>query len=79
MENGMHITDALAGWIKTGFVTGPFAQPPKKKKLRINSLMAAVRKTKVQLILSLSAPKGFSFNNAVDPFGVDKLKMSSTK
>jgi hypothetical protein len=78
MENGMHITDALAGWIKTGFVTGPFAQPP-VKKLRINSLMAVVRKTKIQPILSLSAPKGFSFNEAADPFGVDKLKMSSTK
>jgi hypothetical protein len=49
MENGMHITDALAGWIKKDFVTGPFAQPP-VKKLRINSLMAAVRKTKVQPI-----------------------------
>jgi hypothetical protein len=63
---------------KTGFVTGPFAQPP-VKKLRIRSLMAAVRKTKVQPSLSLSAPNGFSFNDAVDPFGVDKLKMSSTK
>ncbi len=72
MENGMHITDALAGWIKKDFVTGPFAQPP-VKKLRINSLMAAVRKTKVQPIQSLSAPKGFSFKDAVDPFGVDKL------
>ncbi len=41
--------------------------------------MEAVRKTKVQPILSLSAPKGFSFNDAVDPFGVDKLKLSSTK
>jgi hypothetical protein len=49
MENGRHITDALAGWIKKGFVTDPFAQPP-VKKLRINSLMAAVRKTKVQPI-----------------------------
>jgi hypothetical protein len=45
----------------------------------INPLMAAVRKTKVRSILSLSAPKGFSFNDAVDPFGVDKLKMSSAK
>jgi hypothetical protein len=29
--DGMHITDALAGWIKAGFVAGPFAQPPFKK------------------------------------------------
>jgi hypothetical protein len=49
MENGMHITGALAGWIKKGFVTGPFAQPP-VKNLRINSLIAAAQKTKVQSI-----------------------------
>jgi hypothetical protein len=41
--------------------------------------MAAVQKTKVRPILNLSAPKGNSFNDAVDPFGVDKLKMSSAK
>ncbi len=45
----MHITDALAEWIKKGLVTDLFAKPP-VKKLRINSLMAAVRKTKVQPI-----------------------------
>ncbi len=78
IENGLHITDALAGWIKAGFVAGPFAQPP-LKKLRVNPLMAAVQKTKVRPILNLSAPKGHSFNDAVDLFGVDKLKMSSAK
>jgi hypothetical protein len=67
----LHITDALAGWIKAGFVAGPFAKPP-LKKLRVNPLMAA----EVRPILNLSAPKGYSFNDAVDPFGVDKLKMS---
>jgi hypothetical protein len=30
MENGMHITDALAEWIKKGLVTDPFAKPPVK-------------------------------------------------
>jgi hypothetical protein len=45
--------------------------------MRINPLMAAVQKTKVRPILNLS--KGYSFNDAVDPFGVDKLKMSSAK
>jgi hypothetical protein len=38
----MHITDALAGWIKAGFVAGPFDQI-----LIVNPLMAAVQKTKV--------------------------------
>ncbi len=41
--------------------------------------MAAVQKTKVRPILNLSAPKGCSFNDAVDPLSIDKLKMSSAK
>jgi hypothetical protein len=41
--------------------------------------MAAVQKTKVRPIMNLSSPKGQSFNDAVDEFSVDLLKMSSAK
>lgn len=73
------MTDALVGWIKKGFVGGPFDRPP-MKNFRINPLMAAVQKqNKVRPIMNLSSPKGGSFNEAIDMFDVQKLTMSSAK
>ena len=42
-------------------------------------MMAAVQKTKVRPIMNLAAPKGNSFNEAVNPFAIRKLTMSSAK
>ena len=78
IENGKYMTDALVGWIKKGFVGGPFDKPP-MKNFRINPLMAAVQKNKVRPIMNLSSPKGGSFNEAIDMFDVQKLTMSSAK
>ncbi len=72
------MTDTLADWIRKGFVAGPFSEPP-LKKFRSNPLMAVVQKTKVRPILNLSSPLGNSFNDAVVPESVDKLKMCSAK
>ncbi len=77
-ENGEQITDALADWIKKGFVAGPFDSPP-TENFRANPLMAVVQRTKVRPILNLSSPTGRSFNDAVVTTRVDKLKMSSAK
>ncbi len=57
---------------------GPFAAPP-LKSFRANPLMAAVQKTKVRPILNLSSPKGRSFNDAVNPWHLQKLTMSSPR
>jgi hypothetical protein len=78
IENGRWITDTIATWIKNGFVLGPFSSPP-LKNFRVNPLMAAVQRTKVRPILNLSSPKGRAFNDAVDPWHIKKLTMSSPK
>jgi hypothetical protein len=78
IENGSQMTDTLADWIRKGFVAGPFEGPP-MKKFRANPLMAVVQRTKVRPILNLSSPGGASFNDAVIPERVDKLKMCSAK
>lgn len=78
IHNGSRMTDAIAGWIKKGFVAGPFKTAP-MKGFRANPLMAAVQKAKVRPIMNLSSPKGASFNDAVDPYQVEKLKMSSPR
>ena len=77
-ENGLHMTDAICGWVKKKFVAGPFKKAP-LRSFRVNPLMAAVQKTKVRPIMNLSSPKGRSFNDAVDDFSLEKLKMSTPK
>jgi len=77
-ENGAHMTDAICSWVKKKFVAGPYKKPP-FKAFRANPLMAVVQKTKVRPIMNLSSPKGQSFNDAVDEFELEKLKMSSPR
>jgi hypothetical protein len=78
LENGEFMTDVLATWIKKGFVAGPFPNIP-LVDFRANPLMAAVQKTKVRPILNLSAPKGRSFNDAVNEWDIENLTMSTPK
>jgi hypothetical protein len=78
LENGAAMTDVLATWIKKGFVAGPFDYPP-TENFRANPLMAAVQRTKIRPIMNLSSPVGASFNDAVNPFDVELLTMSSPK
>ena len=77
-KNGKLITDAIVSWIKKGFVAGPYKSAP-LTNFRQNPLMAAVQRTKVRPILNLSSPNGSSFNDAVDPIPLHKLRMSSAK
>jgi len=75
---GAQMTDTLATWIKRGFVRGPFNEPP-GKLFRENPLMAVEQPTKIRPIMNLSAPKGRSFNEAVDMNFVKKLRMSTPR
>jgi hypothetical protein len=78
IENGKFMTDVQVTWVKKGFVAGPFDAPP-HPGFRVNPLMAAVQKTKVRPILNLSAPKGKSFNDAVNVWEVESLQMSTPR
>ena len=74
--HGELLTDTIAQWVKNKMVAGPFDEPP-LPNFRVNPLMAVQQKTKIRPILNLSAPKNFSFNDAVDESRVRKLEMSS--
>jgi hypothetical protein len=78
VENGEFMTDALASWVKKGFVAGPFDTPP-LAGFRSNPLMAAVQKNKVWPIMNLSSPKGRSFNDAINEWQVGGLQMSTPR
>ena len=62
----------IVSWVKKGFVSGPFSEPP-LNKFRANSLMAVKQSTKVRPILNISLPKNCSFNDTV------KVKKCSAK
>ena len=75
-QHGLLLTDTIGHWVKCKMVAGPFDEPP-LENFRANPLIAVQQKAKVHLILNLSAPKNFSFNDAVDDHRVRKLIMSS--
>jgi len=68
----------IASWVKKGFVSGPFSEPP-LNKFRANCLMAVKQSTKVRPILNISLPKNCSFNDTVDEYELEKVKMCSAK
>lgn len=76
-NHGALLTDTIAQWIKKKMVAGPFDSTP-LENFRVNPLMAVQQKNKVRPILNLSAPKLFSFNDAVDDSCIRKLEMSSS-
>ena len=77
-ENGVFLTDNIAKWVSQGVVAGPFKRKP-LKNFRVNPLMAVPQKNKIRPILNLSAPRGQSFNDAVEMLKLKKLRMSSAR
>ncbi len=75
---GNEFTDTLAHWINKGFVSGPFPSLP-TVPYRSNSMMAVEQKQKVRIVMNLSAPKGTSFNDAIDDLQLEKICMSSAR
>jgi len=78
LEHGALLTDKIAGWVKAGFVAGPFDAPP-VAGFRANPLMAVVRNGKVRPVLNMSGPKGRSFNDNVDESKLEKVHMDTAK
>jgi len=76
--HGEEFTDTLAGWIKKGFVSGPFRNPP-LPFFRTNQMIAIEQKSKIRIVMNLSAPKGRSFNDAIEDDALDKISMSTAR
>jgi hypothetical protein len=76
--HGEEFTDTLAWWIRQGYVAGPFAAPP-FKDFRTNAMMAVEQKNKIRIIMNMSAPKGSSYNDAIDEMALEKVSMSSAR
>ena len=76
--HGEEFTDTLAWWIRQGYVAGPFAAPP-LPLFRTNAMMAVEQRNKIRIIMNLSAPKGSSFNDAIDELALEKISMSSAR
>ena len=72
------ITDTIADWTKSGYVSRPFESPP-LPRFRINSLMAVAKCNKIRPVLNVSAPAGSSFNENIDDNMLEKVKMSSAR
>jgi len=77
-EYGADVADTIASWVKKGFASGPFSEPP-LDKFRVNCLMAVNQGSKVRPILNISLPENCSFNDNVDEFELEKVKMCSAK
>ncbi len=78
LKYGREITDAVAYWVRSGFVAGPFDQPP-LPKFRVNPIMAVVQEDKVRPVLNVSSPGDKSFNSNIDKLGLEKVRMSSAR
>ncbi len=52
---------------------------PTFSRLMFNSMMAVEQKSKVRVIMNLSAPAGASLNDAIDELALEKVTMSSAK
>lgn len=76
--HGEMVADTVASWIKSGFVAGPFDQPP-LPNFRVNPLMAVDQGEKIRLVINMSSPKGNSFNDNVKLEGTEKVGMTSAR
>jgi hypothetical protein len=72
-QYGLEVADTIATWVKKGFVSEPFREPP-LPKFRVNCLMAVNQGTKVRPIRNISLPENSSFNDNVDKFELEKLE-----
>ncbi len=64
-EYGADVADTIASWVKKGFASG----------FRVNCLMAVNQGSKVRPILNISLPENCSFNDNVNEFELEKVKM----
>lgn len=78
IEAGRQVTDALADWVKKGFVYGPVPRREVPVQAKFNGLMVRPKPNgSVRVICNLSAPKDESVNDGIDkddfPTSMDTL------
>ena len=76
--HGQAVTENIATWIKEGYASGPFSDPP-CENFRVNPLLVAVQPGKIRTILNVSSPDGDSYNSNVDDYETEKVRMASAK
>jgi hypothetical protein len=77
-QNGRQVSDAVAGWLAKGLITGPVDEDELPCNAKVSGMMTRTKPDgSVRIILNLSAPKGLSVNDGIDS---DEFpaKMSST-
>jgi hypothetical protein len=77
-DHGVTVTDTIASWVEKKFVAGPFLNPP-LPNFRANSILAVPQPNKVRICLNVSLPENRSFNDNIDTFELEKIKMSSAR
>jgi len=78
-EHGHQVTDAIASWIRAGYVFGPVTPEDSPQDKKVNGIMTRTKPDgSVRVILNLSAPAGCSVNDGIDKNDFPAV-MSSTK
>ena len=77
-QYGRQVTDAVASWVKKGFVFGPVEKEDIPKGAKINGIMVRPKPDgSARIILNMSAPSGKSVNEGIDA-SLFPAEMSST-
>jgi len=76
---GQQVTDAVACWVRDGYVRGPIREEDVPAEAKINGILTRSKPNgSVRVILNLSAPEGVSVNDGID-INNFPAKMSSTQ
>ena len=75
---GAAFTDNICSWLKSGFLAGPFVDPP-LPGLRINQVFAVEQPDKFRNIVNMSFPKKRSHNDAIDNSKLPKITMATPR
>jgi hypothetical protein len=76
--HGESVTDTIASWVSKKFVAGPFRCLP-LANFRANSILAVPQTNKTRVCINVSQPSGKSFNDNINNFELEKIKMSSAR
>ena len=75
-----HVSDAIATWVKKGFVYGPVDLAEVPPGAQINGIMCRPKPNgAVRIILNMSAPTGVSVNDGIDLTDFPATMSSTTK
>lgn len=67
LEFGRETTDAIAAWVKSGFVYGPVDKSEVPAGAKVNGIMCKLKPNgSVRVINNLSSPRGMSVNDGID-------------